>query len=74
MGGHHIIEHIHAQSGCHEEALLLPELALRSDQARAQDGQKWVEGEIQILHVVALVRLEYALQALGAAHHHHGAL
>ena len=61
---HHIVKDIHSESGRHEKALLLPQLALRCDQAGAQDGQEGVEGEVQVLDVVTLVGLEHPLQAL----------
>ena len=58
---HHIVEDVDAQSGGHEQALGLPEGTLRSHQARAQDGQEGVEGEVQVLHIVARVGLEHPL-------------
>ena len=61
---HHVVKDIHSESGRHEKALLLPQLALRCDQAGAQDGQEGMEGEVQVLDVITLVGLEHPLQAL----------
>ena len=68
---HHIVKDIHSESGRHEKALLLPQLALCCDQAGAQNGQEGVEGEVQVFDVVALVGLEHPLQALSRPHNHH---
>ena len=43
---HHIVEDVDAQRRADEHALALPQLAVRGDQAGAQDGQERVEAEV----------------------------
>ena len=62
LNAHHIIKDINPERGCHQQPLLLPQLSLGSHQPGAQYGQEGVEGEVQVLHVVALIRLKHPLQ------------
>jgi hypothetical protein len=64
-----VVQYVHAQRGRHQQALLLPELAVGRHQARAQDGQEGVVGEVQVLHVGLEAQLEDAPERVRAAHH-----